>query len=256
MRELTELQREALATLNCDNAGLYEHPDTEDRMLVGAERIRSVFMNAETGSDPLRVLIVAPSTRHDAWTAQLHDTLARTVPVDIKTLGAYRSGRSAWATGPLDTTVCGVYVVSWETLRGQIPALLKTSPKPTVRDIGRAMRIGAIPPWRDTGTWDLVIADDSDRIAFRSTLSASVIKLIASRNRLALSGRAEGSHPEGLWSTLNWLWPDEFKGFWPWAKDRFKVDPTHLGRSIKFLEIGEERRPGARWEGVPCVVRR
>lgn len=256
-RELSHDQREALGVLNFDTSGLYEHPDVDDRILIGAERARSILFNEmlwETET-PLRILVVAPGAHHARWTTALQSVLPEEeVPVGVT--GSPKTNPFLWKKRLLNPKVSNVSIISWENMRGQIPASLKTSSKPTRRDIVSAMKEGTIPPWRSTGIWDLVIADDSDRLAFRSNLQAAVIKMIPTHNKLALSGRAEGSHPEGLWSTLNWLWPTDFKAFWSWTEYRFHVDPVKMGRHIQFTEIGEELRPGARWEGVPCAVRR
>lgn len=254
MYEPTHEQREALGILNCDNSGIYEHPDRDDRIRVGSERARSVYLNHESGK-PFRVLVVAPSANHEQWRETMIDSLDA-AEKDVQHIRSHKVSKFWWDTHLLNHEASEVSIISWENMRGQVPRNMKRSLTPTQKEIIGAMGVGTVPPWRATGAWDLVIADDSDRMAFRSTLQASVMKMIWSHNKLALSGRAEGSHPEGLWSTLNWLWKDDFKAFWAWAEARFEMESVRMGHSIQFTEIGQELHPGARWEGVPCAVRR
>lgn len=249
MRELSHSARNALGNLSRSPAGLYEGVRFSDRMDVAASQILALECK--------RVLIVAPAEHHGAWTAHLRGVVEE-AGLDSMTVSSVRSHKAeppVWRESMKRPEQPGIWIITWENMRGQIPASMKSSKKVVRRDVLRCMGEGTIPPWDRTGVWDLVIADDSDHMAFRHTLQANVIKMIDTRNKLALSDCAEGSHPEGLWSTLNWLWPSSFGGYWNWARERFQIEEKTMGKAIRFMEIGDELFPNSRWYGVPCFAR-
>lgn len=98
--------------------------------------------------------------------------------------------------------------------------------------------------------WGAVIADESDRSIVRlsgtPTQTRNGMELIrdeAMRSdglRLAQSGTPFRSKPHLLWSTLNWLRPDEFTSLWAWAEQLFEVEEGY-GGSRKIGRLRPDR---------------
>jgi hypothetical protein len=118
-----------------------------------------------------------------------------------------------------------------------------------------AMRQGDVPPWSRTGTWDLVIADESHRMARKSSINKITMSILKADAKLAASATPAGNKPEGMWSTLNWLWPKEYPSFWTWAKTFMEIEDSHISQDATVQKIIGEVDPGATWLDIPCKVR-
>ena len=248
MIQLTPEQREALAVLNEADAGIYESGSLEDRLTIGHRRTLDLCHRYATPY--LRTLVVAPVANLEAWRREF-----RKREDHPSVFGSPKASPEVWETF-LPNRQPGSWIISWESMRGFIAANQRTHPRKTSKkDVTRAMGRGTVPPWTGTGTWDLVIADDSQHMAFRNTLQRQVMQTIQSRHRLALSDNATGSHPEGLWGTLNWLWPDRYPNYWNWLNTCFNVDYIKNAKFTK-TEILGEKMPGSSWLDVPCAVRK
>ena len=257
MNALTQDQRESLAVLDCDASGIFESPSFHDRLLIGSERIHSALLRSEH-PEKFRVLVIAPLSDHGWWGSpryREHQAPAGTELL-VRILGSHKADPPEWNEKLLQHEGPGIWVISWESMRGHIPAKDKIpSRKICGKDIVKAMRGGTIPPWPATGTWDLVIADDAQHMAFRNTLQRHVMNSIKAVNRLALSDNTPGSNPESLWGTLNWLWPDRYPAYWQWAKDCFEIEFIQKARYTETKILGE-KMPGSSWFDVPCAVRK
>lgn len=118
-----------------------------------------------------------------------------------------------------------------------------------------AMKHGDVPPWSRTGTWDLVIADESHRLQRKSSGNKLAIKLIKADAKHASSGTASGNRQKGLWSTLNWLWPHKYRSFWDWAEQWLVIEDQRIGGDKTVQVVLGEKYPGSTWTDIPCVVR-
>lgn len=127
-----------------------------------------------------------------------------------------------------------------------------TLTKAAVRE---AMKSGDVPPWSRTGTWDLVIADESHRMSRRTSINKIAISLVKTNAKLAMSATPAGNKPEGMWSTLNWLWPQEYRSFWDWAEIFLEIEDSYISNETKVQVIVGEKDPGATWSSIPCKVR-
>lgn len=125
----------------------------------------------------------------------------------------------------------------------------------TMAAVRAAMACGDVPPWGRTGTWDLVIADESHRMARRDSINKITLKLIKALNKLAMSATFAGNKPEGAWSTLNWLWPKQYSAFWTWANTFLIVEDERISNTATIQKILGEVDPGATWLDIPCKVR-
>lgn len=152
---------------------------------------------------------------------------------------------------PVLDLVTGDPVMDWFTGK-----LLKGPKiKVSVANVNKAMRDGRIPPWHRTGTWDLVILDESHRAVNRKGLIFTVVRRITGTHKLACSGTPARNKPELMWSTLNWLWRDRFPAFWEWVEKYFHILEERAGQKI-VQAVGPEIEPGKLWDDIPCVVRR
>jgi len=62
--------------------------------------------------------------------------------------------------------------------------------------------------------WDIIIVDEAHRIKGRKTKRAKAIKQLHAARKVALTGTPMEKSAGDLWSILNWLNPDEFRGYW------------------------------------------
>lgn len=100
--------------------------------------------------------------------------------------------------------------------------------------------------------WGAVIADESDRSIVRlsgtPTQTRNGMELLRDEAmrpdglRLAQTGTPFRSKPHLLWSTLNWLRPDEFTSLWSWAETLFEIEEGY-GGSRKIGGIRADREP-------------
>jgi SNF2 family DNA or RNA helicase len=60
-----------------------------------------------------------------------------------------------------------------------------------------------------------VIADEVHLAKNRKALRTIELKKIATRYKTGLSGTPADDKPQDLWSILHWLYPKEFRGYWP-----------------------------------------
>lgn len=99
--------------------------------------------------------------------------------------------------------------------------------------------------------WGAIIADESDRSILRATGTPTQTRngmellrdswMREDGLRIAQSGTPFRSRPHLLWSTLNWLRPDEFPAFWRWAETFFNIeDGQYGGRTIGRLKSERE----------------
>jgi SNF2 family DNA or RNA helicase len=91
------------------------------------------------------------------------------------------------------------------------------------------------------GGWAAVILDESHKLlgsltVAKGNLMGKGLKLLPERTdarRYALSGTpfGKGGRVQGMFGTLNWLWPDEYTSFWRWAMAHFVVEEKVINRA-------------------------
>src|SRR5687768_3014298 len=84
------------------------------------------------------------------------------------------------------------------------------------------------------GGWATVILDESHKLlgsltGAKGNLMGKGLKMLPERadaRRYALSGTpfGKGGRVQGMFGTLNWIWPDEYTSFWRWAMAHFVVE--------------------------------
>jgi SNF2 family DNA or RNA helicase len=90
------------------------------------------------------------------------------------------------------------------------------------------------------GGWAAVVLDESHKLLgsltiVKGNLMGKGLKLLPYRSdarRYAMSGTpfGKGGRAEGMFGTLNWLWPDEYRGFWRWAGEVFDMEDKVINR--------------------------
>jgi SNF2 family DNA or RNA helicase len=88
--------------------------------------------------------------------------------------------------------------------------------------------------------WAAVVLDESHKLlgsltVVRGNLMGKGLKLLPYRSdarRYAMSGTpfGKGGRAEGMFGTLNWLWPDEYTSFWRWAGEVFEMEDKVINR--------------------------
>lgn len=91
------------------------------------------------------------------------------------------------------------------------------------------------------GGWATVILDESHRLlgsltVAKGNLMGKGLKMLPERTevrRYALSGTpfGKGGRIQGMFGTLNWIWPDEYTSFWRWAMAHFVVQEKIINRA-------------------------
>jgi len=79
-------------------------------------------------------------------------------------------------------------------------------------------------------TWSVIVADESDKCLLRKTKLSTqtrrgmeMLKLREDGIKVAQSATPWRSRPHLLWSTLNWLYPDEHTTFWGWVETMYTM---------------------------------
>lgn len=90
------------------------------------------------------------------------------------------------------------------------------------------------------GGWAAVILDESHKMlgsltVAKGNLMGKGLKLLPERTdarRYALSGTpfGKGGRVQGMFGTLNWIWPDEYTSFWRWAGANFEIREKVISR--------------------------
>jgi SNF2 family DNA or RNA helicase len=241
--------------LKKDNSVLIGADMGTGKTLVAVEMIRHL-------PPAPRVLYIAPNNTHN----QVIETVAEQFPSlegspYLRKVGTPRADPESWQQ--ILAKKPGVYVIGWEAMHGVVPrdirlkhtAKGKKDPDVTVKAITECMKTGLVPPWNKAGTWDMVVLDESHRVQNPHSLNKKIVKQIKSIYRVAMSGTPSGNKPEGLWSTLNWLWPDEYPSFTRWKDFYMEFEERVIGRGMTVRTIVGEAAPGATWLDIPNAIR-
>ena len=88
-------------------------------------------------------------------------------------------------------------------------------------------------------TWSAIVADESDKCLLRKTKLSTqtrrgmeLLNVRADGIKVAQSATPWRSRPHLLWSTLNWLFPDEHTAFWPWVELLYEIDEGFDGAKV------------------------
>lgn len=94
--------------------------------------------------------------------------------------------------------------------------------------------------WHLGDGWAAVVLDESHRLLgsltiVKGNLMGKGLKLLPYRSdarRYAMSGTpfGKGGRAEGMFGSLNWLWPDEYTSFWRWAGEVFNIEDKVINR--------------------------
>lgn len=254
-KKLRPYQQETVDRLKKHKAGLIGSGLGSGKTLMAIELIRTI----EKAS---RTLVIAPVNTHDQWvrTAGEQFPSLQGTPY-LRRVGTPLSDPEGW--NMLLTKQSGFYVIGWEAMRGDLSLAARQGgsakkvkkPAITQQALKTGMRNGTIPPWPRTGTWDMVILDESHRIQNRDSLNKKTLTLIKADRKLALSATAAGNQYDGLWSTLNWLWPEEYRSFWKWAETFLIIQDKYINQYDTVRQITGEKDSGATWAAIPCAVR-
>lgn len=167
------------------------------------------------------IIVVLPLNTRGSWT----ETIKLQIPdADVYRLDTKnKAGMKAF--GYLAAGKPGWYLIGWEL-----------------------MRTGAI-----TGhSVDLAIADETHKQAnYGRSKQSDYMRLFSAKWKVALSGTPSANRPEGIFSTLNWLWPDKYTSLYNWI-DKFWVQR----RNGAVVDLLREINPGAIIRDIPMFTRR
>lgn len=219
---------------------------------------------------PPRILVIAPVNTLRQWQRTFEEQFPSLAERKLtRILGTHRKDVEGWSLLTARKKPPGVFIVSWNAMHGGIPEdirrrassgrnALRKDPKATKAAALKGMREGTVPPWTRTGTWDLVILDESHRMVNRHGVPRFVLKCISTDRWILLSATPGGNHPKGLWTPLNLVWPDRYPAFHDWARRHFYFEDKSYykeGKKVEVETIGDELVPGGVWKDIPAVVR-
>ncbi len=129
------------------------------------------------GDDAGYTLVIAPKTVLGVWEQHFRELTDLTpVVVDPKNRGAFLK------------TPGHVFILNYDVLR--------------------------LMPELQSIQWMHIIADECHRIKNRKAQMTQAIKKIPGLYKTAMSGTPITNRPPDVWSTLNWLYPHQFRGYW------------------------------------------
>lgn len=209
-----------------------------------------------------RILIVAPVNTHNGWKTTFNRQWPEQ-PVTI--LGSPDKDPEGWkkVVGKQDAPFrgtgkrAGVYIVGWEVMHGYTEKVYEevswcdVKTRKEYKNKEHVGNIAHIPPWADSGVWDLVVADECHRMQNRKSASHTVMMTIQAERKLAMSGTWTGNKKEGAYGTLRWLWPKRYPHFWPWVDKHFETCPD----PYTYKRIVGELEPGKILKDIPCYRR-
>lgn len=166
------------------------------------------------------VVVVAPLNTFRTWKKTFNEQMP-----DMPVHYLRSDNKHVSAFGWVKEKQRGVYIIGWEL-----------------------MRTGAM-----TGqVVDLIIADETHKQAnFGRSLQALLIREFHSKYKLALSGTPAANRPDGLFSTLNWLWPKLYPSLWKWVDKYWRSV-----RNGAQIELVRELVPGQIIADIPMFSRR
>lgn len=195
---------------------------------------------------------------HDSWFLAYEMGLGKTLTA--VEWGKRKGAQTAVVVCPLNTRE------SWQrTIQEQIPGAEVFWLENTTKNVANfgylknkrpgwyligweLMRTGAI-----TGAnVDLVVADETHKQAnYGKSDQAILLREITARFKIALSGTPAANKPEGIFSTLNWLWPTKYKSMWNWVDQHWRSI-----RNGAVITLVREIKPGSVINDIPMFTRR
>lgn len=98
------------------------------------------------------------------------------------------------------------------------------------------------------GRWGAVVADEahkclliSGRVPSQTRRGMDMLRVKKGGLKIAQSATPWRSRPHLLWSTLNWLYPDEYTAKWAWIEIMYEVDEAFRGGPKAIGKLNAER---------------
>lgn len=159
--------------------------------------------------DLKKILVICPKSVVTQWQDQFKDWWPKVEPYI-----------AIWGEGPKRAERI-IYVTNYEQLAFRS------------RKEGRKKILVPTQIWQKCKqwTWDVIICDESHRIKSANAQTTLAVKQLPSIRRLALTGTPILSHPDDLWSQLNFLDPRLSGGsYWAFVEKFCEVEEDHFGK--------------------------
>jgi SNF2 family DNA or RNA helicase len=253
-----EAIRAATATRPYQRVGVHFLADSRAALLADqpglGKTLQTIGAVIESGV-PGPYLVVAPATavtsvwpgEIDRWTEGSHLAVPVTGsrPARVKTLGWFADQAAAdgrhWLIANPEMLRTKVWWICPEC-----SARFRASdrPKASVVDCGhdpKRVRIEVDHDWPElfTREWGAIVIDESHRVLCRTSGTKTLAREGATRLRLApnglrvaLSGTPMRGKAHYLFGTLQWLAPEQYRGFTAWKERYFAVDNNGFGEVI------------------------
>lgn len=166
------------------------------------------------------VIVVLPLNTRDSWEATIKEQMPGTdvywLTSDTKNVASFgylKQGKPGW------------YLIGWEL-----------------------MRTGALTGQKA----DLIIADETHKQANYNRSDQSILlREFKSEMKLALSGTPAANTPDGIFASINWLWPDRYSSRWKWINDFWRYRQNGA-----VFDLVRELTPNGVIDDLPMFTRR
>lgn len=143
-----------------------------------------------------------------------------------------------------------VLIVVAEMLRVVRPAPTASEPKSAKKRRGRVVGY-QFPQLFDQrrlqGGWSAVVVDESHRLMGSLTVAKgnlmgeglTLLPLRRDARKISVTGTpfGQGGRTYGMFGTLHWCWPTEFRSFWRWIDQHFETEEAYIGRGKTTKKI-------------------
>ena len=209
--------------------------------------LNAAWAAQEAGAES--VLVVAPKRTQLGW-----DKTFGMIGVDLKVASKANKKEKA-NLEDLFAGAPGYYWITWELARSMNVELRFDGRK-------RANVRKAVSKPFNGRTFDMLIADESQRLANHRSQNYEVISRVRAKAKIALSATPAGNQPVRIWATLNLLWPDKYPAFGRFSEKYFNWEPNPFAdyvipgtdKVVLGKTWGSERRPGYLKTTAPCWI--
>lgn len=226
------------------------------KTLIAVDTLRNLAFQKKIDLNKGRVLIIAPLNTHDGWERTILRQFGEDMHVYVHPPGSKNTKKAEQWWERLSERAPGIYIIGWEAFRGSPDQQQRQQYKRACEEAREEGR--RLPPrpiftwWGAYGEFEVVIADEVQRISNRNSTTSKTLQTLQSKWRYGLSATPAGNRVEGYWSVARWLWPKKYPHFWPWANTFCTVEwDPYSGK-----KIAGERSPGIIVRDLPTYIHR
>ena len=168
-----------------------------------------------------RIMLIAPNTAKEQWASEIGRWSNGKLPIRIV------EGKTSKQIATIKTCARGWCIGHWESL------------------------VYAREGWLDS-RWDMAILDELQNIQNRNAQRTMTVHKLCADYRVAIGAHPYANGVDELFSTLKFLYPEQYPSFWRWAHQHIAIEEGMFGG----LDLRTPRRPNLlNWEIAPFTIR-